>query len=74
MKDKVISIIAKVLEVPTSEIELDMGIGDIPSWDSFHHITIISELEDEFDTTFDVKDLMKIENVADIISLVEKQQ
>ena len=73
MKDKVISIIAKVLEVPENEIELDMGIGDIPSWDSFHHLTIISEIQDEFDITFNVKDLMKIENVADLISLIEKQ-
>ena len=73
MKDKVIYIIAKVLEVQTDEIELDLGIGDLPEWDSLHHVTIIAELEKEFGIKFDLQDLMEVEDVSDLISLVEEQ-
>lgn len=73
MKERVISIIAKVLEVPTDEIELDLGIGDLPEWDSLHHVAIIAELEKEFGIKFDLQDLMEVEDVSDLISLVEEQ-
>lgn len=46
MEEKVISIIAKVLNVPTSDITPDTEIGEPDEWDSLHNLTIFTELED----------------------------
>lgn len=74
MKQKVLSIIAQVLGVPTEEVDLDLGIGDLPEWDSLRHVVIIDTLEKEFGIKFDQADLMEVEDVSDLISLIEDQQ
>ena len=48
MEQKIIGIIAKILEVELEEVELDTAIGDLPEWDSLHHLQIIAELKKEY--------------------------
>lgn len=71
MNDKIIEIIAKSLEVQVSDIELETAVGDIPEWDSLHHIAIIENLQRAFGITFEEADLMELEDVADLVSLVK---
>ena len=48
---------------------------DVEGWDSLMHITLISDVEDEFDIHFPMKDVAKMQNVGEmvdkIIELVE---
>lgn len=74
MKDKVIEIIAKVLEVPVSEITLDTEIGEPEEWDSLRNVQIISSLEEHFSVKITQEMLVDIENVADIVDLIESLQ
>ena len=39
---------------------------DIDDWDSLMHITLVSEVEDEFDIHFDMKDVTAMQNVGDM--------
>lgn len=71
MEKKVIEIISQVLKVDDEEIELDLAIGDLPEWDSLHHLNIIVELENEFGVKYTADDLAEIEDVADLISLTK---
>lgn len=71
MKDKIISIIAKSLEVSESEITTDLVIGDLPEWDSLHHLNLLKNLEQEFQIKFTQEDLAELEDVTDLIALVE---
>lgn len=73
MEEKIKSVIAKVLEVDIDDIENDLAIGDIPEWDSLHHVTIIAELEKEFGVKFSQDDLADMEDVSDIISFIKDQ-
>lgn len=72
MEQKIIGIIAKILEVDVEEIELDTAIGDLPEWDSIHHLQIIAELEKEFGIKYAQEDLAELEDVSDLISLTEE--
>ncbi len=38
MEEKVIELIARVLNVPTTEIEMDTEIGEPDEWDSLHNV------------------------------------
>lgn len=46
--------------------------ADIDGWDSLMHITLISAVEDEFDITFNMKDVVKMKNVGDMADLIEE--
>lgn len=41
--------------------------NDIEEWDSLIHITLISAVEDEFDVSFDMKTVVSMKNVGDMI-------
>lgn len=47
--------------------------NDIEEWDSLIHITLISPVEDEFDVSFDMKTVVSMKNVGDMIDAIEEQ-
>ena len=47
--------------------------NDIEEWDSLIHITLISAVEDEFDVSFDMKTVVSLKNVGDMIDAIEEQ-
>lgn len=72
MKQQIVCIIAKILEVALEEVELDTAIGDLPEWDSLHHLQIIAELEKEFGIKYAADDLAELEDVSDLIALTKE--
>ena len=73
METKVKEIIAGILKVDVAVVEDDLAVGDIPQWDSLHHMMIITGLQKEFDIKFEREELIDIENVADIVALVSEK-
>jgi len=71
MEQEVLNIIANILKVSVDEIDTNTEIGDMPEWDSLHHLTIIKELENCFSVKFEQADLADCEDVADLIRLIE---
>lgn len=71
MEKRILNIIANVLDVDINEIELDTAIGDLPEWDSIHHLQIIAELEKEFGIKYAPEELAELEDISDLISLTE---
>ena len=47
--------------------------NDIEEWDSLIHITLISAVDDEFDVSFDMKTVVSMKNVGDMIDAIEEQ-
>jgi len=47
--------------------------NDIEEWDSLIHITLISAVEDEFDVSFNMKTVVSMKNVGDMIDAIEEQ-
>ena len=71
MKDKVLEIIAKVLDVSISQITEDTEIGELDEWDSLRNVQIFVELQKEFSIKITQDMLVDLENVSDIIGLIE---
>ena len=72
MEEKVIGIIARILEVDIEDIEMDTAIGDLPEWDSLHHLQIIIELQNEFNIKYPKEDLAELEDVSDLVALTKE--
>lgn len=47
--------------------------ADIDGWDSLMHITLISAVEDEFDISFNMKSVVKMKNVGDMVDIIEQE-
>jgi acyl carrier protein len=60
-------------DVDPATITVDTTPDYIPAWDSMGHVTLASSLEKEFGLTFDVDDLMEMENVKEICRIVESK-
>jgi acyl carrier protein len=58
-------------EVEPGSVTINTVPGDIRAWDSMGHVTLASSLEQEFGLTFDVDELMEMENVREIVRIVQ---
>jgi acyl carrier protein len=51
-------------------ISLETAPDDIPGWDSVGHLILATSLESTFEVTFDVDELMAMENVREIVAIL----
>lgn len=72
MEDKIIELIARVLNVPKSEVTLETEIGELDEWDSLRNVQIIAQLEKEFEVKITPDMIMDLEDVSDIVGLIRE--
>jgi acyl carrier protein len=71
------SVLAKVQDVfheafgiAPQSISLETNPNDVPGWDSVGHLDLASRLEQVFGISFDVDDLMEMEDVRGIVKII----
>lgn len=47
---------------------------DIENWDSLNHMSLIAEIEKEFEITFDFYEVMDFENVGELIKNITNKK
>lgn len=62
-----------VFDDESIEVTEETTAEDIEDWDSLTHITLISEVEDEFGFTFAMKDVLGMKNVGEMLDIIEEQ-
>ncbi len=60
-------------DVDPNTISMNTTPDEVAAWDSMGHVTLASSLEKEFGLTFDVDDLMEMENVKEICRIVQSK-
>jgi acyl carrier protein len=68
---KVRSAFKSAFDVDPGSININTVPSDVSAWDSMGHVTLASSLEQAFGLTFDVDDLMAMENVKEICRVVQ---
>ena len=71
--EKVRSAFKSSFDVDPRTITINTVPSDVPAWDSMGHVTLASSLEQAFGLTFDVDDLMAMENVKEICRVVQSK-
>ena len=59
--------------VEPQSVTIDTKPADVPAWDSMGHITLVSGLERAFGLSFDVDEVMEMEDVRQIVRIVESK-
>jgi acyl carrier protein len=70
---KIRSAFKSAFDVDPQTVTLNTVPGDISAWDSMGHVTLASSLEQAFGLTFDVDDLMAMENVKEIYRILHSK-
>lgn len=70
---KVRTAFQSTFDIDPQTITPDTTPNDVPAWDSMGHVTLASSLEQAFGLTFDVDDLMAMENVREICKVVQSK-
>lgn len=70
---KLTPIFREVFNDNSIEIRDDMTADDVERWDSLSHMMMITTVEKEFGIKFKLRDLNKMKQVGDLISLIESK-
>jgi acyl carrier protein len=68
--NRVVEIIRKTLKRKTLILDAQTSSKDVEGWDSLAHVTIISEVEKEFEISIDFMEILEIKTIGDICQTV----
>lgn len=71
--EKIIEIVAETCGVENNEVNGDSSVGDFPAWDSMGHLSILNNVEEAFNISFDPEEMMELEDVNDIVKAVSQK-
>jgi len=57
-------------DINPESVSMETSASDITGWDSVGHLSLAGNLEEVFGITLDVDDLMEMENVRQIVSII----
>ena len=73
VSERLRAIVAQTFQVPIEQIDDDTTPAVLPAWDSLGQMDLIMALEREFSIEFGLEDIMLMNSVGEIRSLLEKR-
>ncbi len=74
MEERFLEFVADVMDVDVSEISLDTEYKVFGAWDSLMMMTLVMEIEAEYDVSVSVEALNNIKKLADLYEIVSNKQ
>lgn len=66
------NVFCRVFNVNEEILDERFTFRDVPQWDSIAHLSLISELEDEFDVFFESEDILHYGSFLNGIEILKK--
>lgn len=64
--NKLVLLLSEILEIEPELIHDDLTPEEVPTWDSFNGLMIVSRLESDFNVKFTMDEVRSVECVGDI--------
>ncbi len=71
--NKVQDIFREVFQAPELMIRPEMTANDVDKWDSLTHLTMIAKVEEVFGFRFKLKEMVKMKNVGDMLTIINEK-
>ena len=71
LEDKVLEIMREVFEM--EDVTTDASQKNCERWDSLHHLSLASELEEEFDIELEPEEIAEMTDFARVIAMLESK-
>ena len=65
--------ISEVFSVEKEILKLETAPGDFPEWDSLGHLSLLTDLEEKFNISFDMDETMSIQSIGDLKGILESK-
>lgn len=59
-----------ILEKPSLELVDTLTAPQVPGWDSFNHVNLVMEVEEEFGVRFSTEEIASLANVGEFKKLI----
>lgn len=66
MAKKIEELIAQALKIPVEEVRDDLEYGTIKAWDSLAHVSLMVQIENDFDVEIDEDTMIELTSVRAI--------
>ncbi len=73
IRSAVYDTISVTFKAEKSQLNDELEIGDLKNWDSLGHMALISKLEEKFNITFELDEVIEMENINDIIEILQER-
>ena len=67
------AVFADVFDDEELTVNDETTAADVDGWDSLVHITLIDAVEEEFDISFDMKTIVKLKNVGEMVDVIMEE-
>jgi acyl carrier protein len=71
MEQKLLNIVAEILDIEVEQLSLESKRNNIEKWDSLGHIQLVAMIEDEFNANILVEEINTINKVSDFIKFIK---
>ena len=72
IKDEILEIISKALEVDNKKIDFDSSVENVDEWDSLGHLSILASLDKKFNGNLaGIKEMASVDSVKSIFKILE---
>ena len=71
LENKVLEIMREVFEL--DDVTTDVSQKNCDRWDSLHHLSLASELEEEFDLELEPEEIAEMTDFEKVISMLESK-
>ncbi|MCW3797594.1 acyl carrier protein [Sphingomonas sp. BN140010] len=69
--DKLTEVIAQTLKIAPQDVQDDLAYGSIPGWDSLAHVSLMLQIESDYDVEIDEDTMVELTTVGAIRKYVE---
>ena len=69
--DTIVKVFRDTLGQKNLKLSLDSSSADVGDWDSFFHIQIIVNIEQEFGVKFSIADIEEFRTIGDLLQIIE---
>lgn len=73
MHEKLQKLFRDVLKEEDLTLTDELNEKDLASWNSLNNVLLINKIEESFKVKFELSEILKISNVADIKTLIDKK-
>jgi len=71
LKDKVLKIVGRVMDVPAGRLDEQSSMDTLEKWDSLRHMNLVLALEEEFGVSFTDEEIVEMLSVEIIIETLK---
>ena len=73
MEQKLQKIFRETINKPNLILKDDLDASQVDTWDSFNHINLIINVEEEFNIRFTTEEISQVENVGQFKKLIRNK-